>query len=117
MIELKNTFPPSINCKECNALITPMAKILHNLPPVRVKMWTNSESGTNRWCVFNQTEGYYYPEHKCTKGGKNSNAWKGANERGSSLIKPQEERTEDRRKIMNAVAFFSTFNKQEKELR
>lgn len=116
MMDLKNTFPPSINCKECGKLITPMAKILHNRPPIRTRMWTGTDD-TDRWCVFNQTEGYYYPEHKCTKGGKNSNVWKGANERGSSLIKPQEERTEDRRKIMNAMAFFSAFNKQEKELR
>lgn len=116
MMDLKNTFPPSINCKECGKLITPMAKILHNRPPIRTRMWTGTDD-TDRWCVFNQTEGYYYPEHKCTKGGCNSNTWKGANERGSSLIKPQEERTEDRRKIMNAMAFFSAFNKQEKELR
>ena len=116
MIDVKNTFPPNVNCPECNALITPMAKILHNLPPIRVRMWTDSQSDTNRWCVFNQTDGYFYPEHKCTKGGCNSNAWKGSNERGSTKIIPQVERTEDRRRILNATAFLSAFNKQEKEI-
>lgn len=115
MMDLKNTFPPSINCKECGKLITPMAKILHNRPPIRTRMWTGTDD-TNRWCVFNQTEGYYYPEHKCTKGGCNSNVWKGSNERGSVKITPQVEITEDRRKIMNATAFFSAFNKQERKM-
>ena len=116
MIELKNTFPGNIHCPKCNRLITPVAIINHSLPPVRVKMWTDSQSDTDRWCVFNQTSGYEYSEHNCTLGGGNSNAWKGSNEKGSSAIKPQIERTEDRRKLLNAAAFLGAFNKKEKEL-
>jgi hypothetical protein len=115
MLKLKNTFPPNVHCPKCNCLITPVVIINHSLPPVRVRMWTGTDDNS-RWCVFNQTKGYEYPGHKCTLGGCNSNAWKGSNERGSSSIKPQIERTEDKRKILNCVAFLATFNQKEKEL-